>query len=162
MLAINWRRDGCGTNDHVGKSTYTTYLSSESEKRSRANAKIYVQRSVTKSYDATEGSVLIEVQRHEIYTGDMTGESSARALKVAQHDLSASVVSLHRFRGTLASIRGSFVLQGQEIIKVGNVTATWFVVPGSGTGELTRLRGIGGFKGALGDGADVTLDYWFE
>jgi Protein of unknown function (DUF3224) len=42
------------------------------------------------------------------------------------------------------------------------VSGTWFVVPGSGTGELTGLRGEGGFTANLGEGADVTLDYWFE
>jgi hypothetical protein len=31
------------------------------------------------------------------------------------------------------------------------VKATWFVVPGSGTGE-----------GYFGKGSDATLDYWFE
>ncbi len=40
--------------------------------------------------------------------------------------------------------------------------ATWFVVPGSGTGELAGLRGEGGFEGRFGTGSVGTLDYWFE
>ena len=36
------------------------------------------------------------------------------------------------------------------------------VVEGSGTGELNGLRGEGGFKAALGQSAEITLDYWFE
>jgi hypothetical protein len=35
-------------------------------------------------------------------------------------------------------------------------------VPGSGTGELRGLRGEGGFEAQLGEGANITLDYWFE
>jgi Protein of unknown function (DUF3224) len=42
------------------------------------------------------------------------------------------------------------------------VSGDWFVVPGSGTGELAGLRGEGGFTAELGQGADITLDYWFE
>jgi hypothetical protein len=42
------------------------------------------------------------------------------------------------------------------------VSGDWFVVPASGTGELTGLRGEGGFTAELGQGADITLDYWFE
>lgn len=42
------------------------------------------------------------------------------------------------------------------------MSGTWFVVAGSGTGELSGLRGEGGFRAALGENAQVTLDYWFE
>jgi hypothetical protein len=31
-----------------------------------------------------------------------------------------------------------------------------------GTGELTGLRGEGGFEAELGQHASITLDYWFE
>ena len=44
----------------------------------------------------------------------------------------------------------------------GKIKATWFVVPGSGTGDLSGLRGEGGFQGEFGKGSDGTLDYWFE
>jgi hypothetical protein len=56
----------------------------------------------------------------------------------------------------------TFVLQDQGTLKDAVVSGDWFVVPGSGTGELEGLRGQGGFKAALGQGADITLDYWFE
>jgi len=52
--------------------------------------------------------------------------------------------------------------QGSEIVANGSITSTWFVVPGSGTGELSGLRGEGGFKGDFGKGSEGTLDYWFE
>jgi Protein of unknown function (DUF3224) len=42
------------------------------------------------------------------------------------------------------------------------IKATWFVVPGSGTGDLSGLRGEGGFEGEFGKGSVGTLDYWFE
>jgi hypothetical protein len=54
------------------------------------------------------------------------------------------------------------VLQGSEIVANGKITATWFVVPGSGTGDLSGLRGEGGFEGYFGKGSQGTLHYWFE
>jgi len=49
-----------------------------------------------------------------------------------------------------------------EIIEKGKIKATWFIVSGSGTGNLSGLRGEGGFEGSFGKGSDGTLDYWFE
>jgi hypothetical protein len=40
--------------------------------------------------------------------------------------------------------------------------AEWFVVPRSGTGELTGLRGDGGFTAHLGQQGSIWLDYSFE
>jgi hypothetical protein len=77
-------------------------------------------------------------------------------------DGSASLVSLQRFAGRLAGRQGSFVLQGSETVDHGRISAKWSVVPGSGTNELTGLRGDGGFEGEFGKGSVGTLDYWFE
>ncbi|HLQ92494.1 MAG TPA: DUF3224 domain-containing protein [Xanthobacteraceae bacterium] len=72
------------------------------------------------------------------------------------------MVSVQRFRGKLGGRQGTFVLQGSEIIENGKIKATWFIIPGSGTGDLSGLRGEGGFEGSFGKGSDGTLDYWFE
>ena len=60
--------------------------------------------------------------------------------------------SARRFRGKLGGREGTFVLQGPEIVENGKIKATWFVVPGSGTGDLSGLRGEGGFEGDFGKG----------
>jgi len=44
----------------------------------------------------------------------------------------------------------------------GKIKATWFVVPGSGTGDLSRLRRGRLLKAFFGKGADATPDYWLE
>jgi Protein of unknown function (DUF3224) len=71
-------------------------------------------------------------------------------------------VSLQRFRGKLGGRQGTFVLQGREAVENGNIKATWFVVPGSATGDLSGRRGEGGLAGGFGKGSDGWLDYWFE
>jgi len=104
----------------------------------------------------------MEIFLNETFTGDLDGESPVRALQVVRDDHSASLVSVQRFRGKLGGREGTFVLQGSETVNNGKIKATWFVVPGSGTGDLKGLRGQGGFEGDFGKGSSGTLDYWFE
>lgn len=130
--------------------------------RTRAVARITVQNSAAKAYDQTSGPSLMDVRLTETFSGDIDGESPVRALQVLRDDKSACLVSMQRFRGKLGGRQGTFVLQGSEIVENGKIAATWFVVPGSGTGELAGLRGEGGFKGQFGKGSEGTLDYWFE
>jgi hypothetical protein len=130
--------------------------------RTRAVAKVTVQSSEAIPYDQTANPVLFEVRLSETFAGDINGESPVRALEVRRDDRSASLVSVQRFSGKLNGRQGTFVLQGHEIVENGKITAKWFVVPGSGTGDLSGLRGEGGFEGDFGSGSDATLDYWFE
>ena len=127
-----------------------------------ARAKITVQSSDARPYDQTAGPKLQEARLIETFSGDIDGESPVRALQVLHDDHSASLVSVQRFSGKLGGRQGTFVLQGSETVRNGKIEATWFVVPGSGTGELSGLRGKGGFAGEFGKGSEGTLDYWFE
>jgi Protein of unknown function (DUF3224) len=140
----------------IGKAQTT------SRTRTRAQATITVQSSEAKPYDLTESPALVEINLNETFAGDIEGYSPVRALQVLRDDRSASLVSVQRFRGKLGGRQGTFVLQGSEIVADGKITATWFVVPGSATAELSGLRGEGGFEGRFGEGSRGTLDYWFE
>jgi hypothetical protein len=144
----------------------TTLKSSQSgtgpRARARAKAKITVQSSEAKPYDQTANPALMEIRISETFSGDIDGESTARAFQFQRSDRSASQVSMQRFVGKLGGRQGTFVLQGSETVENGNIKATWFVVPGSGTGDLSGLRGEGGFEGGFGKGSDGWLDYWFE
>ena len=135
---------------------------SKPHKRTRAKAKITVQSSEAKPFDQTASPTLMELHLNETFEGDIDGQSPVRALQVLRDDHSASIASVQRFSGKLVGRQGTFVLQGQETVQNGKIKATWFVVPGSGTGELSGLRGEGGFTGDFGKGSDGTLDYWFE
>ena len=134
----------------------------EARTRVKAKAKITVQNSEAKPYDQTASPALVEVCLTETFTGDIEGESPVRALQVQRDDKSASLVSMQRVNGKLGGRQGTFVLQGSETVENGKIKATWSVVPGSGTGGLSGLRGEGGFEGEFGKGSDGTLDYWFE
>jgi Protein of unknown function (DUF3224) len=141
---------------------HTVQSQTEPRTRARAKAKITVQSSEADPYDQTASPALMEIRLSETFSGDIDGKSPVRALQVLRDDKSASLVSVQRFRGKLGGREGTFVLQGSEIVENGKIKATWFIVPGSGTGDLSGLRGEGGFEGDFGKGSDGWLDYWFE
>jgi hypothetical protein len=130
--------------------------------RTRANGKIEVQVYEPTTYEEPdEGPNLVTVHVEEIFSGDIDGKGVVTFLQVVGPDGSASFVGVERVTGTLNDKTGSFVLQDKGTVEADTVSGTWFVVPGSGTGELTGLRGEGGFTASLGEGADISLNYWF-
>ena len=108
------------------------------------------------------GPKLVRVAVTETFSGDIEGDGDVTFLQTVRGDGSASFVGLERVNGRIAGRSGSFVLQDQGTLEGGTVKGTWFVVPGSGTGDLVGLRGQGAFEAALGQHASITLDYSFE
>jgi Protein of unknown function (DUF3224) len=130
--------------------------------RKQARGKINVQSYDPRPYDQVAGGPdLVEIQVTEEIHGDIEAQGAARFLQT-QGDGSASFVGIERVTGTIEGRSGSFVLQDAGTVEGNTVTGQWFVVPGSGTDDLAGLRGEGGFTARLGEGADLTLEYWFE
>lgn len=77
------------------------------------------------------------------YQGDLEGESTLDYLMVYREDGSGSFVGLERIIGRVNGRSGSFVLQYTGTFDKTDVSGTFFVVPRSGTGDLTNLRGEG-------------------
>jgi len=98
----------------------------------------------------------------QAFQGDIEGAGNVEYLMVYPDDNSASFVGLQRVVGRIGGRSGSFVLQVSGTFEGGLVQASWFVVPGSGTGDLLGLRGEGGFVAPHGPKAEITLDYDFE
>ena len=131
--------------------------------KTRATAKIEVHSYLPEAYENTEGGTdLVEIHVAEAFHGDIEGEGVVRFLQAAHPDGFASFVGIERVTGAIRGRRGTFLLQDAGSVAGSKVSGTWFVVPGSGTGDLAGLRGEGGFAANLGEDADVTLDYWFE
>jgi hypothetical protein len=112
--------------------------------------------------EVNDGPNLVEIHVTETFSGDIEGEGVVRFLQAVRDDGSATFVGIERVTGTIARRRGSFLLQDAGTLEGSTVKGEWFVVPGSGTGELAGLRGEGGFQAELGQHAAITLDYWFE
>lgn len=133
------------------------------DQRRRATGKINVKTYDPTPYDqSAEGPTLSRIHVVEDFSGDIAGEGVATFLQTTRAEDEASFVGVERVEGSVGGRSGTFVLQDQGSLKGSTVSGTWFVIPGSGTGDLIGLRGEGGFTAELGQRADITLDYWFE
>jgi Protein of unknown function (DUF3224) len=129
----------------------------------RVNAVITVHQYEPAAYEEpTDGPALMRIHVEETFSGDIEGDGVVEFLQAARADGSASFVGIERVTGKLAGREGTFLLQDAGTVEGNVVSGEWFVVPGSGTGQLTGLRGTGGFRANLGEGAEVHLDHSFE
>jgi hypothetical protein len=109
-----------------------------------------------------DGPKLNEIQLTETFTGDIEAEGKARVLQAQWPDGSARYCTIERLVGMLGRRKGTFLLQVEGTVRGKHNKGAWFVVAGSGTGELRGLRGDGGFEAEIGKHGSWTLDYWFE
>ena len=131
--------------------------------KTQATGRIDVKTYEPQPYEeVADGPNLVEIHVTETFSGDIEGEGVVRFLQAVRDDGSASFVGIERVTGSIAGRQGSFLLQDAGTLEGSTVKGDWFVVPGSGTGELAGLRGEGGFQAELGQNAAITLDYWFE
>jgi Protein of unknown function (DUF3224) len=131
--------------------------------RTRADAVITVHKYEPAVYDQPDaGLALTRIHVEESFAGDINGAGVVEFLQAAGADGAASFVGIERVTGELAGRSGTFLLQDQGVVEDSTVSGQWFVIPGSGTGELAGLRGEGGFQANLGKDAHAQLDYWFE
>ena len=94
------------------------------------------------------------------FTGDLEGEGRVEYLMMYASDGSAAVVGLEQIVARLAGKTGSFVLQRTGRFEGGVAKESYFVVPGSGTGELRGLTGDG--TSALGHGTEYPFALSYE
>lgn len=138
-------------------------MTGTTQQHRRATGTINVKTYEPTPYDQpVDGPALFRIHVVEDFSGDVRAEGVAEFLQTSLSDDQASFVGVERVTGSLEDRAGSFVLQDQGTLSGSTVSGTWFVVPGSGTGELQGLRGEGGFTAQLGQNAQITLDYWFE
>jgi hypothetical protein len=130
--------------------------------KTHATGRIDVKTYEPQSYEEADGPNLVEIHVSETFSGDIDGEGVARFLQAVRKDGSASFVGIERVTGSVRGRTGSFLLQDAGTLEGNTVKGDWFVIPGSGTRDLSGLRGEGGFTAELGQHASITLDYWFE
>jgi hypothetical protein len=137
------------------------------KQKQRANGKIAVKTYEPTVFDeAPAGPTLSDIHVTETFSGDINGDGVVHFVQAAQADGSATFVGIERVRGSIGGKdgkrSGTFLLQDHGTVVGKQVKGEWFVVPGSGTGDLAGLRGEGGFEAELGQHATIWLDYWFE
>jgi hypothetical protein len=111
------------------------------------------------TYDETEGRPkMTRVRVVNRYAGDIEGEGTLDYL-MAYGSAVVSYCGYERIVGRVGVREGSFVLEHHGRYEDGVAKTTWVVAPGTGTGQLTGLRGEGGFLGKHEQPTPVYLDY---
>jgi Protein of unknown function (DUF3224) len=90
------------------------------------------------------GGQMSRTRWQKTFTGDLTGTSVVEAIMLGLDEGGPMVyVGIERFDCTVEGRTGTFVLLHSATHHGSGGLATWTIVPGSGTGELTGIRGHG-------------------
>jgi hypothetical protein len=108
------------------------------------------------------GRKLSKASVTQTMTGDIVGEAATEYVMAYASESYASYTGMMLVQGTLGGKQGSFVLQIAGEFDGNEARGSWFVVPGSATSELEKLRGEGGFRAPHGSKMEYTLEYTFE
>src|SRR5262245_57763409 len=109
-----------------------------------ANARFAIKNWDEKPY--SEGDGIPKLTRASVvktFTGDIEAESQVEYLMMYRSDASATFIGLERIVGRIGGKTGTFVLQRTGTFEDGVAKESYSVIPGSGTGELTGLKGNG-------------------
>jgi hypothetical protein len=112
-------------------------------------------------FETDDGSKVTRAQVSKSFTGELEGEGTVEWLMGYDENGTATFVGLERVVGTLGGKKGSFVLQHSGSFDGKTAKAELTIVPGSGAGDLSGLKGDGTFEAGMGEDGKrrVTLDY---
>jgi hypothetical protein len=96
--------------------------------------------------EPAEGPKLARVVVRKTFSGDLEAESVAELLTCVASDGGAGYLASERITGRLGERAGTFVVQHGGIQDGTVATPFGHVVPGSGTGDLTGLRGVAEYQ----------------
>lgn len=101
-----------------------------------------------KTWDArpaaeVEGRKLTQTENIYTYTGDLEGQSAVRYTMTYNPDGTGNFIGLEHFSGRLHGLTGDFVLIHNGTFDAAGVQADLTIAPGSGTGALAGIRGVG-------------------
>lgn len=110
-------------------------------------------------FDDIDGTQRARLHLTKTFSGDLTGVSDADLITVGTEAGPAAYVAIERFEGTVGAKKGGFVLQHSAGGSNGVPWLVWKIVEGTGTGELTGIRGEGEIIRADDGSHSYTLDY---
>ena len=88
-----------------------------------------------------DGVRIYRVKVTKVITGELEGTAQGWMTMAMAPGDSAAYVGFDRLDVTVDGRRGSFVIRHNALMYAGGGDAAWDIVPGSGTGELTGIRG---------------------
>ncbi len=110
-------------------------------------------------YDERDGVKLARTRVTKTLQGQIEGQSTAELLMAYAPEGPAAYVGFERIVGRVHDRAGSFVLHHSATSSRGAQSASWTVVPDSGTGDLRGLRGEAHIAVGPDGGHTFTLNY---
>ncbi|MGH2486930.1 MAG: DUF3224 domain-containing protein [Ktedonobacterales bacterium] len=110
-------------------------------------------------YDEAEGATLTRARVTKTFRGEIAGTSTAELLMAAAGEGSMAYVGFERLAVSVQGHAGTFVLHHNATASAAGQTATWTVLPHSGTGALQGLRGEARIVNEPDGGHSFILDY---
>jgi Protein of unknown function (DUF3224) len=112
-------------------------------------------------FETADGPKVTRAEVTKSFSGGLEGEGTVEWLMGYDENGTATFVGLERVVGTLDGKRGSFVIKHSGSFDGKTAKAELTIVPGSGSGELSGLKGGGTFEAGMGEDGErrVTLDY---
>lgn len=104
------------------------------------------------------GAKLTRAKVSQAYQGAISGEGFVEFLMSHAANGTANFVGMELVKGVVAGKSGSFVIQHVGTFDSGGARSSWFIVPGSGTGELTGIIGKGSYV-ATSESVPVSFNY---
>ena len=112
--------------------------------KNTANARFAIKSWEEKPYSESPNEPkLTRASVTKSYTGDIEGDGHVEYLMMYRGDGSATFVGLERIAGRVMGKAGTFVLQRTGVFEDGVAKESYFVIPGSATGDLGGLVGDG-------------------
>jgi Protein of unknown function (DUF3224) len=114
-----------------------------------------------------DGSVLVSTVLTERFSGAIEGIGVADHIRLLHPDGTGISTGIERIEGAVNGRTGSFILTAYgRNLSVTEVSGTWTVQAGSGTAELTGLRGSGSYTASADSTgrwhAEDEFVCWFE
>jgi len=110
-------------------------------------------------WEGEGGRKLTHVDAGFTYEGDMRGEGIAVWLLSYNPDGTGGAPAVERFVGSVGGRTGSFVMQHSSEFDLKAVRDSFYIIPGSGAGELAGITGKAEIE-MIGHGPyDFTLNY---
>ncbi len=126
----------------------------------RASGQFTIEGQVEDILGGTSGVArLARISQTCRFSGALEGESVSELTAVLPRENDGRFQGYQRISGTLGEREGSFVVQVAGAYAKGHPRGEWTIVPKSGTGDFTHIRGGGSFSQPAGKPASYSLEF---
>ena len=108
--------------------------------------------------EKAEGIRVSHASIKQVYSGDMSGESSVEFLMSYQSQMSAKFTGFETFIGVINGLRGAVTFQHNGKFESGIASSNFESIKGSATGELAGKTFRGRFQSGESGKANYTLE----